>query len=85
MDIEQVARSDPAALQRVPIDPHLGLRDFQARRLGMRTGLEREHWQSLAAVAQIVWQLYRAKDATLVELNPLCLTRRGSSSPSMPS
>ena len=36
IDIEQVARGDPAALQRAPTDPLLGLRDFQAHRLGMR-------------------------------------------------
>ena len=78
MDIEQVARNDPAALRRSPIDPLLGLRDFQVRSLCLQTGLEFEHWQALVEAAQSLWQLYRAKDATLVELNPLCLTRQGS-------
>ena len=47
MDIEQVARSNPAALQRVAIDPLLGLRDFQVRSLCLQAGLEFEHWQAL--------------------------------------
>ena len=29
-------------------------------------------------MAQSLWQLYQDKDATLVEINPLCLTRQGS-------
>ena len=78
MDIEQVAHSDPADLQRVAIDPLLGLRDFQARRLATWAGLEFEHWQALVGLAQSLWLLYQSKDATLVEINPLCLTRQGS-------
>jgi succinyl-CoA synthetase beta subunit len=78
MDIEQVARNDPAGLQRVPIDPLLGLRDFQVRSLCLQAGLEFEHWQALIGVAQSLWLLYQSKDATLVETNPLCLTRQGS-------
>jgi succinyl-CoA synthetase beta subunit len=78
MDIEQAAHGDPAALQRTTIDPLLGLRDFQVRRLAMRAGLDHKLWGALAGAAQIVWQIYRNKDATLIELNPLCLNQQGS-------
>ena len=78
MEIEQVAREVPEALQRVHIDPFLGLRDFQVRSLALWAGLSAEEQKAFAAVVRSAWSLYQSHDATLIEINPLCLAADGS-------
>ena len=78
MEIEQVARENPEALQRVHIDPFLGLRGFQVRSLALWAGLGAEQQKAFAAVVRSVWSLYQSLDATLIEINPLCLAADGS-------
>jgi succinyl-CoA synthetase beta subunit len=75
VDIEEVARADPGAVMRLPIDPLLGLRDYQIRRLCLSTGLPAEERRSLAEAVHGVWRAYCESDATLVEVNPLALAR----------
>jgi succinyl-CoA synthetase beta subunit len=77
MDIEQVAREEPQAMQLVHLDPLLGLRAFQVRRVALWSGLSGEQQKELAAIIRSVWSLYQRYDATLVEINPLCLTTDG--------
>jgi succinyl-CoA synthetase beta subunit len=77
MDIEQVAREELEAMQMVHIDPLLGLRTFQVRRLVLWSGLSPEQQKELAAIIRSVWSLYQRYDATLVEINPLCLLTDG--------
>lgn len=78
VEIEQVAASNPTALQHCPIDPLLGLCDYQVRALAKGGGLACEHWPALIEAARCLWQVYQANDATLAELNPLCLTKKDS-------
>jgi succinyl-CoA synthetase beta subunit len=78
VEIEQVVADDPSALQRCSIDPLLGLCDYQVRALAKRAGLERGHWSALGEAAQRLWRAYQTNDAALIELNPLCLTKKGS-------
>jgi succinyl-CoA synthetase beta subunit len=75
MDIEQVARVDPGALRRVHIDPLIGLRDYQVRDLVLWAGFAGEQAKAFGKLVRTVWSLYCELDATLVELNPLCLTK----------
>ena len=83
VDIETLAERDPGALVRSPIDPLLGLCDYQVRDVVAAASLDpdapggAEAKRALAAVVRAVWRLYHANDATLVEVNPLVLTRRG--------
>ncbi len=83
VDIEALALRDPGALVRTPVDPLLGLCDYQVRDVLAAAALDPEGpggadaKQALAAVVRAAWRLYRDRDATLVEINPLVLTRRG--------
>jgi succinyl-CoA synthetase beta subunit len=77
MDIEQVAREEPAAMRMVHLDPLLGLRSFHVRGVALWSGLHGEQQKELAAIIRSVWSLYQRYDATLVEINPLCLTADG--------
>ncbi len=80
MDIESVARRDPAALIRRPLDPLLGLCDYQVRDVLAAAGLPRKSFagRSLWAVVHAAWRLYLETDATLLEVNPLALTPDGA-------
>ncbi|HJW74479.1 MAG TPA: ATP-grasp domain-containing protein [Thermoleophilia bacterium] len=72
VDIEQVAREEPAALRRLHIDPLIGLQEFQLRDLGYWAGFSADERSAFAEIVRAVWRLYQEKDATLVEVNPLC-------------
>ncbi|HET6495989.1 MAG TPA: ADP-forming succinate--CoA ligase subunit beta [Thermoleophilia bacterium] len=85
VDIEEVARDNAEAIVRRPLDPLLGPVDYQVRDVLVAAALEpaaatsagRPLAEELAAVVHALWRLYRDRDATLVEINPLVLTARG--------
>jgi succinyl-CoA synthetase beta subunit len=78
MDIEEVAREAPEKILTTTVHPAAGLQAYQARELafGLRLGgpLIAE-FQSLAAA---LYRLYLEKDLSLVEVNPLIVTRSGA-------
>jgi len=85
VDIEEVARRNPAALVRTPVDPLLGLCDYQVRDVVAAAALGPElagpdgtpAKQALAGVVRALWRLYHDSDATLCEINPLVVTTSG--------
>ena len=80
VDIESIARRDPDALIRRPIDPLLGLCDYQVRDVLAAAGVPRKSFagRALGAVVRSAWELYYETDATLLEVNPLALTPDGA-------
>ena len=74
VDIEEVARVSPEKIERVNIDPLLGLRDYQARNCAADIEIPRELRRSFIAIAQNLYQAYLTLDATLAEINPLVIT-----------
>ncbi|MDQ3646631.1 MAG: ADP-forming succinate--CoA ligase subunit beta [Actinomycetota bacterium] len=77
MDIEEVNRTNPEAVVKVPIDPLLGFTDFHARALVFGAKLDAE---ARKETLQILPKLYRALvdlDASQIEINPLALTTDG--------
>ena len=79
MDIEEIAKTDPDSIVRVPIEPAVGLRDFQAREVAFALGLETGYGQITEAVIALkaCYRAFRDLDATMVEINPLVLTKDG--------
>ena len=77
MEIEEVAAKDPQAIVREPVDPVAGLHGFQARRMAFRLGLAKEQVARGAAVLQGLARLFLDRDASLVEVNPLVVTKDG--------
>jgi len=72
--IEDIALQDPETVLWEHIDPLIGLRDYQIRRLCSNLNLPRDLWKDFH---RITWGLYRCYtncDATLVEINPLVIT-----------
>jgi succinyl-CoA synthetase beta subunit len=78
MDIEQVARDEPQALRRLHVDPLVGLQEYQVRDLALWARLVPDERRAFGDILRAAWRLYREKDATLVEINPLCQEASGS-------
>ena len=73
MDIEQVAAEQPEKIIRETVAPALGLMPFQGRKLAVALGLK---GGLIAAGAKMFDGLYKTWwecDASLVEINPLCV------------
>jgi len=77
MEIEEVAAKTPDRILREWAHPALGIADFQARRLAFGLGLAAEPFKQAAALIRNLFALYLAKDCSLVEINPLVVTKDG--------
>jgi succinyl-CoA synthetase beta subunit len=77
MDIEEVAAQTPDRILRLWTHPALGLADFQARQLAFGLGLTGDLFKQAVPLIRNLFALYLAKDCSLVEINPLVVTRDG--------
>jgi len=77
MEIEEVAARTPEKIIREWTHPALGLADFQARRLAFGLGLTGEPFKQGVGLIRNLFRLYLAKDCSLVEVNPLVVTKDG--------
>jgi len=75
VNIEEVAQTTPQKIIKVPIDPLLGMRDYQARELAVGIDLPRDQWRAFIEITRNLWNIYTSQDATLAEINPLVLTK----------
>jgi len=78
MEIEEVARKDAAAIRIEPVDPLIGFRPFQGRRLALALGLTGEEMTRCTRLMQALVTAYDATDASLLEINPLVVTKQGT-------
>ncbi len=76
-EIEEIVRRDPSAIRIEPIDPLIGLRPFQGRRLALALGLEGEEVRLATRLILSLARAYEETDASLVEVNPLVVTEQG--------
>jgi malate-CoA ligase subunit beta len=77
MEIEEITRERPDSLIRLSIDPAIGMQPFQAREIAFALGFEAGQ---VAVAVETILGCYRALrelDATMVEINPLVVTREG--------
>jgi succinyl-CoA synthetase beta subunit len=77
MEIEEVAAATPDKILREWAHPALGLADFQARRLAFGLGLSGDQLKQGVPLLRNLFALYLAKDCSLVEINPLVVTKDG--------
>ena len=77
MDIEQVAEEKPEAILKEHVLPHLGVQDFQARRLARGLDLHGDTAKAGRRLAKSLVECYLDTDAQLVEINPLVVTGDG--------
>jgi succinyl-CoA synthetase beta subunit len=78
MDIEDVAAKTPEKILREHVDPATGLMPFQTRKLASALGLNGELIGQAAKLISGVYKTWWECDATLVEINPLCIVADGA-------
>ncbi|HEV2799392.1 MAG TPA: ADP-forming succinate--CoA ligase subunit beta [Pyrinomonadaceae bacterium] len=75
MDIEEVAAHTPEKILKETIDPAVGFRPFQARKLAFGLGLPADLVNQAAKFMQSLYTAYEQLDASLLEINPFLLTK----------
>jgi succinyl-CoA synthetase beta subunit len=75
MDVEEVAETDPEAMRMLHVDPLLGLQDFHGRRLAFESGIADDVIRPVGAMLAKLYDVFVREDATLVEVNPLLITK----------
>ena len=78
MDIEEVARRTPEKIIRYSIDPFTGLPDYLARHFAFSLFPQMEQAGRMAVILQELYKVFIENDASLVEVNPLALTAKGT-------
>ncbi len=78
MDIEEVAKNNPEAIIRIEIEPQVGLTDFQAREVAFKLNLEPALIAQAVKTFKGAYRSFRELDATMVEINPLVVTKEGN-------
>ena len=73
VDIEEVAETNPDAIVKLQVDPLLGLQPYQARNLAKALGLSGKLIHSGAKLITGVYRTWWECDASMVEINPLCI------------
>ena len=77
VDIEQVAHEHPEKIAQFTVDPLLGLRNFEARRLIKAAGFEGKALLQVSSLMMRLWRVFVENDAELTEINPLIATTDG--------
>ncbi|MDH3589113.1 MAG: ADP-forming succinate--CoA ligase subunit beta [Gammaproteobacteria bacterium] len=77
MDIEEVAATTPEKIFRVFVHPASGLMGYQCRQLAFGLGLEGKQTGAFSKIVSALFRLFTEKDASLVEVNPLVVTKSG--------
>ena len=77
MDIEALAVERPEALAKIAVDPNVGIDAAKAKEIVDAAGFDDADKPALSNVISKLWNVYKAEDATLVEVNPLVKTEDG--------
>ncbi|MFB6273103.1 MAG: ADP-forming succinate--CoA ligase subunit beta [Salinibacter sp.] len=78
VDIETVAEESPEKIEKVWVDPSIGLQPFQARQLAFAMGVEGEAFKQATSLVQGLYEAFEETDSTLAEINPLVETPEGA-------
>ncbi len=74
MDIETVAHDTPHLIFKEEIDPRVGLRDFQCRKIAFNLGLSGEAFKQMTKFIASLYKAYEATDSAMFEINPVLKT-----------
>ncbi len=76
MDVEAVVETDPEAMRMLHVDPLLGFQEFHGRRLAFESGIAADVIRPVGALLARLYEVFVAEDATLVEVNPVLITKK---------
>ena len=77
VNIEEVAATEPEKIISVKVDNTSGLQPFQARQVGFGMGLSGAQVRQLSKIMAGLYRLFRDKDLSLIEVNPLIIDKSG--------
>jgi len=77
IEIEELAAAHPERILTVSVDPVVGLQPYQCRRMFYHLGIEAALLIPYTALVHKVYRLFVEKDLSLLEINPLVITRQG--------
>ena len=77
VEIEKVAAETPEKIIKVWINPLLGMKSYQARKLAYGLNLTDSAFKEATATFMKMYACYQDTDASLLEINPLVLTEEG--------
>lgn len=77
MEIEKVASESPEKIVTEYIDSTVGLTQEQAKDVVQRLNMDKNIHKKAEAVLMGLWQAFKAKDCSLLEINPLIVTKEG--------
>jgi succinyl-CoA synthetase beta subunit len=79
MDIEEVAVNTPEKIFKESIDPAVGMMPYQARKTAAALGLTGDLLGQGAKLLLGVYRTWWESDASLIEINPLCVVKNPDS------
>jgi succinyl-CoA synthetase beta subunit len=71
VEIEEVAKTNPDAVKKIPINPGTGVDEEKAREIVAEAKFPEALTEQAVNMVQKLWQVFVEEDATLVEVNPL--------------
>ena len=77
VEIEKVAAETPEKIFKEYVEPGVGLQSFQAQKLAFALGLEGPSVRKGVKMMLALYQAFVASDASLLEINPLIVTKVG--------
>lgn len=77
MEIEELAVKKPESIIRVAVEPAVGMQAFQAREVAFALGLDKSQINQAVTTLLGCYRAMRDLDATMVEINPLVVTKEG--------
>ncbi|MDD1605249.1 MAG: ADP-forming succinate--CoA ligase subunit beta [Methylococcaceae bacterium] len=77
MDIEAVAHDTPEKIISVAVHPAAGLQSYSCRKVAYTLGLKGQQIKALEKIMHGMYNLFLAKDASQIEINPLIETDSG--------
>lgn len=77
VEIEKVAAETPEKIHKATIDPLVGAMPYQGRELAFALGLNASQVKEFVNIFLGLGKLFKEKDLSLVEVNPLVITKEG--------
>jgi len=77
MSIEELAEESPEKIIKMYVDPNLGFSPYESRDMAIAMGFEGKQIQTLSGFFVKLWQIVKAYDVELTEINPLILSKDG--------
>lgn len=77
MEIEEVAEQTPEKILRNPINPIVGIMPAQCRQICDALNLDKDLSAQMIDLMQKIYRMFVEKDLSLVEINPLVITKQG--------